>query len=68
MTRLTENKHYIKACETCKRKDEDRCSVISCRHLYATIIKLYDYEETGLTPNEIQDLKAKYYALSSVAS
>jgi len=68
MNRLTENRHYLKACTKCLVDGEGGCNVTSCRHLYATIIKLYDYEETGLTPNGVKALKAKYYELTQAVS
>ena len=63
MGRLTANKHYLKACEKCLKGTNGGCKVTTCRHLYATIIKLYDYEETGLSRNDVQALKAKNYEL-----
>ena len=59
---LTGQGYYLVRCEECKNGQHTAvCIGKECPVIMAAIIRLNDYEETGLSPENVQALKIAQY-------
>lgn len=62
MERLTENIGFLRACTSCPMNSADCCNATVCGKIRDAMNRLVQYERSGLTPKDVQEMKKEWTA------